>query len=483
MTDAATAAELMFRPASELADLVRAGEISARELVEASLSRIDALNPAYNAFIDVFHDEALLAADAVKPGDDRPLAGVPIAIKNNRPVEGKRLTFGSSFFGDFAPPIEWVGVTRLREAGAIVVGTTNLPEFGIVATTEPRRFGASRNPWDPTRTTGGSSGGSAAAVAAGMVPIAHANDGGGSTRVPAACCGLVGLKPQRGRISQAPLLGYSLLVTDGVVSRTTRDSAVALDVLAGHALGDTSWATPSRTPFETQAAEAPRSLRIAMTSLSPVETATVDPRVLEALDEAAGLLRDLGHEVIQDDPPWRIPGIFEQFGVLWAPMVSTTTAFAAQIAGREPTAEDIEPLSMALYHAAKGVDATTYLGAEMLLVNIARAMVQWTAQYDAVLCPSLAELPVPLGEINACDEANPMSAFMRAAEFTPYCAISNLTGSPAISIPLEHDEETGLPIGIQLIGQPEGEGTLLALSEQLEQARPWAGRQAPVEGG
>lgn len=482
MTDAATAADLMFRPASELADLVRAGEITARELVEASLSRIDQLNPTYNAFIDVFHDEALLAADGVKPGDDRPLAGVPIAIKNNRPVAGKRFTFASSFFGDFEAPFDWIGVTRLREAGAIIVGTTNLPEFGIVPTTEPRRFGATRNPWDPTRTSGGSSGGSAAAVAAGMVPIAHANDGGGSTRIPAACCGLVGLKVQRGRISAAPLLGYSFLGVDGVVSRTTRDTAVGLDVLAGHALGDVAWASPSRTPFASQAAEAPRALRIAMSSLTPVDTSTVEPRVLEALHESAALLRDLGHEVIEDDPPWRIPGLLEQFMVLWAPMISTQTAFGAQIAGREPTLEDIEPLTMAMYEAGRGVDAVTYLGVEMMLQGVARALVQWTAQYDAVLCPSLAEAPLPLGTMNTCDTENPLSGFIRAGDFTPFTAVANLTGSPAINVPLDHDDESGLPIGIQLIGQPEGEGALLALSEQLEQARPWAARRAPVEG-
>ena len=482
MTDASTAADLMFRPASELADLVRDGQVTARELVEASLSRIDALNPVYNAFIDVFHEEALLAADAVKPGDDRPLAGVPIAIKNNRPVEGKRFTFASSFFGDFIAPFEWIGVTRLREAGAIIVGTTNLPEFGIVPTTEPRRFGATRNPWDPTRIAGGSSGGAAAAVAAGMIPIAHANDGGGSTRIPAACCGLVGLKVQRGRISAAPILGYSFLGVDGVVSRTTRDTAVALDVLAGHALGDVAWATPSRVPFATHAAEEPQKLRIAMTSLSPVDGASVHPRVLEALGESAALLRDLGHEVIADDPPWQAPGLIEQFSVPWAPMLSTQTAFGAQLAGREPTPEDIEPLTMAMYQAGKGVDATTYLGVEMMLQGVARALVQWTAQYDAVLCPTLAELPVSLGEIDTCNQADPMAGFTRSAAFTPFTAVSNLTGSPAISVPLDHDVDSGLPIGIQLIGQPEGEGALLALSRQLEEARPWTGRRAPVEG-
>ncbi len=482
MTDAATAADLMFRPASELADLVRAGEITARELVESSLSRIDALNPEYNAFIDVFHDEALMAAEGIKAGDERPLAGVPIAIKNNRPVEGKRFTFASSFFGDFEAPFEWIGVTRLREAGAIIVGTTNLPEFGILPTTEPRRFGATRNPWNPGHTSGGSSGGAAAAVAAGMIPIAHANDGGGSTRIPASCCGLVGLKVQRGRISVAPILGYSFLGVDGVVSRTTRDTAVALDVLAGHAIGDVAWATPSRTPFVSQTAEEPRGLRIALTSLTPVETASVDARVLEALHEAAALLRDLGHEVIEDDPPWRIPGLLEQFSVLWAPMISTQTAFGAQLMGREPTLEDIEPLTMAMYEAAKGVNATTYLGVEMMLQGVARAIVQWTAQYDAVLCPTLAELPLALGTMDACDVDNPLSGFIRSADFTPFTVVSNLTGSPAISVPLDHDEESGLPIGIQIVGQPEGEGALLALSAQLEAARPWAGRRAVVAG-
>jgi amidase len=475
------AADLMFRPATELAGLVRSGELTARELVEASLSRIDALNPTYNAFIDVFHEEALAAAGEISAGDERPLAGIPIAIKNNRAVGGKRMTFASSLFGDFAPPMSSLLVDRLRAAGAIVVGLTNLPEFGIVATTEPRRFGATRNPWDPTRTPGGSSGGSAAAVAAGMVPIAHANDGGGSTRIPAACCGLVGLKNARGRITGAPFVGESFLGVDGVVSRTTLDSAIALDVMAGPALGDVTWAAPPSSPFAAQMEQAPRSLRIAMTTLTPVESAVVDPSQLSAVEETAALLTELGHEIVEADPPWRVPGLVDQFGVLWAPMISTQTAFGALIAGREPTAEDIEPLSMAIYEAAKGIDALTYSTVLMQLQAVGRAMVEWTAQYDAVLCPSLAEPPVKLGTIDCCDEANPMSGFERAADFTPFTPVSNLTGSPAISVPLCHDDENDLPAGAQIIGQPEGEGALLALSAQLEEARPWAERRAPVE--
>lgn len=480
MTDAATAADLMFRPATELAGLVREGALSARDLVEASLSRIEALNPTCNAFIDVFGEEALAAADAVRPGDERPLAGVPVAIKNNRPIMGKRWTFASSLFGDFPAPMEWVGVARLREAGAIVVGQTNLPEFGILPTTEPRRFGPTRNPWDPERTPGGSSGGSAAAVAAGMVPIAHANDGGGSTRIPAACCGLVGLKVQRGRISASPTTAYSFLGVDGVVSRTTRDTAVALDVLAGHALGDVAWATPPATPFAGQLQDGLGRLRIAVTTLPPVAEAVLHPSAHRAVEEAAALLRDLGHEVVEADPPWAMPHLVEMFGALWAPMISTQTAFGALIAQREPTEEDIEPLSLALYRAAKEVDALTYCNVEMQLQGAARAIVEWTAQYDAILCPALAEPPVPLGTMDACDAENPMSAFERSARFTPFTAVSNLTGSPAISVPLFHDDAHGLPLAVQLIGQPEGEGGLLALSAQLEAARPWSERRAPV---
>ncbi len=412
MTDAATAADLMFRPASELADLVRDGEITARELVEASLSRIDALNPVYNAFIDVFHEEALLAADGVKPGDERPLAGVPIAIKNNRPVEGKRFTFASSFFGDFIAPFDWIGVTRLREAGAIIVGTTNLPEFGIVPTTEPRRFGATRNPWDPTRTTG---------------RLVRRRGGGGRR----------GHDPDRprqrrrrldahpGRVLRARRAqGAARADQRRARSSATRSSASTASSRARRATPP--WRSTCSPATRSATSPGPRRRRIAVRDAGGRGAARaadrdddahagrrrpVDPRVQEALDEAAALLRDLGHEVIEDDPPWRIPGLLEQFGALWAPMISTQTAFGAQIAGREPTLEDIEPLTLALYQAAKGIDATTYLGVEMMLQGVARAIVQWTAQYDVVLCPTLAELPVPLGTIDTCDEANPMSGF------------------------------------------------------------------------
>src|SRR3954462_10349404 len=224
-------ADLLFRPVHELAALVRSGELSARELVQASLDRIGELNPSLNAFVDVFAEEALAEADGIGPDDPRPFAGVPIAIKNNRAIEGKRLTFASNFMGDFIAPYDHNVVARLKREGFVIVGTTTLPEWGILPTTETARFGATRNPWDQSRTPGGSSGGSAAAVASGMVPIAHANDGGGSTRTAAACCGLVGLKPQRGRISLSPEIGQSFLATDGVLTRTVADTAAAPHLL------------------------------------------------------------------------------------------------------------------------------------------------------------------------------------------------------------------------------------------------------------
>src|SRR3954453_1831873 len=259
--------DLLFRPVTELAASVRSGEISATELVQASLDRIDELNPTLNAFVDVFHEEALATAAEVQPGDERPFAGVPIAIKNNTPMAGKRLTYCAELMGDFVAPLDDNVVRRLRNAGFVIVGTTTLPEFGIPPVTEGRRFGPTRNPWDTDRTPGGSSGGSAAAGAAALAPVAPANDGGGSPRIPAACCGLVGLKPQRGRISLAPEIGQMFLVQDAWPPRPVRETAELLDLLAGPELGDMSWAPPPAMPFAEQAKADPGRRRIAWTAV------------------------------------------------------------------------------------------------------------------------------------------------------------------------------------------------------------------------
>src|SRR5271157_3097108 len=247
----------MFRSPSELARMVRAGEVSSRELVEISLARIAELNPQLNAFVEVDDERALAAADEVRAGDERPFAGVPIAIKNNRALQDWRYTNGCALMKDFIAPYDHSVVRRLKRAGFVIVGTTTLPEYGILPVSEARIFGPTRNPWDLARTPGGSSGGSAAAVASGMVPVAHGNDGGGSIRIPAACCGLVGLKPARGRVSVGPDAGQSFLACDGVLTRTVADTAALLDVMAGYEPGDANWAPAPGVPFADAVHRAP----------------------------------------------------------------------------------------------------------------------------------------------------------------------------------------------------------------------------------
>jgi amidase len=348
---------LMFRPATELARMVRSGEISATELVQTSLERIEELNPGLNAFVQVDAERALATAERIAPGDERPFAGVPVAIKNNRPVQGLRLTYGCSLMADYVSDYDHNVTRRLKEAGFVIIGTTTLPEYGILPTSEARLFGPTRNPWDLERTPGGSSGGAAAAVTAGMVPVAHGNDGGGSVRIPAACCGLVGLKPTRGRISAAPELGDSSLGIDGMLTRTVADTAAILDVLAGYEPGDATWAPPPSEPFAASAERAPGRLRIATTTLPPVPDAVVDPMCARAVDEAAALLRSLGHEVEEVDPPWQAEGLSELFGAVFSVHIALSITYSGMVGGHEPTAEDMEPMSWAIYSMVQKLSA------------------------------------------------------------------------------------------------------------------------------
>ena len=471
--------ELLLRSATELAALVRAGEFSARELVEASLRRIDELQPRLGAFTHVGHESALDAADAIEPGDPRPFAGVPIAIKDNRPVAGMPMTMGSDLYGDFVPKEDAYLVRRMREAGFVIVGKTSMPEMGILPTTEPRRFGPARNPWDPDRTPGGSSGGAAAAVAAGMVPLAHGNDGGGSIRIPAACCGLVGLKPGRGRVSLGPFGGHSFLVCDGVLTRSVADTARLLDVLAGPEVGDTTWAPPPPAAGYTALAEVgPGHLQIGLTLEPAFEGATVDPACRQAVHDAAALLESLGHHVHEIAPPWQGLNLLPDFTRAFGPMVSFTTWLGGQIAGREPSPEDVEPLTWAMWEHALETDTIRYLSAQSRLESVARSIVQALDRYDVVLTPALAQRPVPIGEIDGLGR-DPMSKYRKSAYFTPFTAILNVTGQPAIALPLYHGED-GLPSAVQLIGPPAREEVLLSLAGQLEAALPWADRVAQL---
>ncbi len=468
--------DLLRKSAVELAELVRSGEVSSRELTQASLDRIEATK-SLNHWTLVDAEGALAAADAVEPGDARPFAGVPIGLKDLfLPVNGMRMAQGSELLGDFTPAYDAALVRRFRDAGFVFIGRTQTPEFGILPVTEPRRFGPARNPWDPERTTGGSSGGSAGAVSAGAVPVAHASDGGGSIRIPAACCGLVGLKPSRGRISRAPDLGDHMLSTDGALTRTIDDAAAMLDLMAGYEVGDATWAPPPEASFAELSRRDPGNLRVALTFDMPVE-AELHPEYERATREAAELLSELGHHVEEVDAPWKGADLLPTFSVLWATQVAASVMHGQIVTGTEPSAENIEPLSMWLYETGNSIQAPQYAAAVVQLQAFARGIISFWNDWDLVLTPSLATPPVRHGEIDPLGE-NPAYEFKKSGEFTPWTAGMNVTGQPAISLPLGHSED-GLPLGAQLMGAPLAEGLLLAVGRQLEQARPWADRVAP----
>jgi amidase len=309
-----------------------------------------------------------------------------------------------------------------------------------------------------------------------MVPIAHGNDGGGSLRIPAACCGLVGLKPTRNRVSSAPELGDSTLVCDGVLTRTVAETAALLDVLAGYETGDWSWAPPPSEPFAATAARPPGPLRIALATVPPIADAPVDPVCVQAARDAAALLESLGHTVEEVTPPWQLPGIADLFGAYFAAHVSLGIHFSALVSGRfVPTAEDMEPMSWALWEMSQSLSAVHFRALETQLQQIARQLVIFLDPYDALLTPALAERPLPIGALDTA-AADPLETFRRGGYFTPFTPIFNATGQPAVSLPLFHGDD-GLPLGVQLVGRPAGEGALLALAAQLEAAHPWADRR------
>ncbi len=468
----------MFESVFQLAGRVRFGELSATELVQESLNRIDELEPRINAFTYVAHDAALAVAAEIGPGDPRPFAGVPIAIKDNRPVEGMPITMGSDLFGGLVANHDAYLVRRIREAGFVIVGKTAMPEMGLLPTTESRRNGPTHNPWGLDRTPGGSSGGSAAAVAAGMVPLAHGNDGGGSTRIPAACCGLVGLKGSRGRVSVGPDGGQSFLVTDGVLTRTVAETAALTDILAGYEPGDATWAPAPAEPFAEVVGGEPGALRIGVALTPPLADAALDPVNERAVRDAANLLESLGHQVEELDPPWVGLDLLPDFTRLFGPMAVVTVLIGGRIARREPTEADVEPLTWMLYEHARNTDAVSFVATEGRVEAAARMIVTRLGRYDAVLTPTLATRPVRTGEVHGRGP-DPWDHFQRSGHFTPYTAICNVTGLPAISLPLYHGND-GLPTAVQLIGRPLREDTLLQLASQLEQALPWAQRRPDV---
>jgi len=460
--------ELAFLPALEQARLVREREVSSLELLGECLRRIERLDPELNAFVTVCAEEALTAARAADAAPaEAPFHGVPIAIKDLTPTAGIRTTYSCRAYADYVPDFDTAVVRRIREAGFVIVGKTNTPEFGTTAFTESELNGATRNPWNPTLTPGGSSGGAAAAVAAGLVPLAHGTDGGGSIRIPASCCGLVGLKPSRGRVSASPFSSLEGLSTAGPLTRSVADAAALLDVLAGYEPGDPWWAPAPERPFAEEVGASPGPLRVALTSRPPLEV-EVHPECAAAARAAAALVAELGHEVGEATPPWSEPDLLRDFLVVWQ-VGPTLHPVDPQL---------LTPLNRELAAAARATSSADYANAVARLQAAARRIVSFWQEVDVVLTPTLALPPVPIGwqEEGAADAHEQIR---RNTQFTPFTSVANLTGLPAVSLPLARSAD-GLPLGVQAIGPPSGEAVLLRLAAQLEQARPWADLRPPL---
>ncbi len=473
--------DLAFMDATAQADLVKTKEASPLELVEAAIQRIEKLNPKLNAVITPMYDIAMEAAKGPIP--DGPFSGVPFLLKDlGAMYEGVETCLGTNILkGLFIPDHDSELTIRQKKAGLITLGKTNTPEFGILPTTEPAAFGASRNPWDINRTTGGSSGGSAAAVASGMVPMAHANDGGGSIRIPASCCGLFGLKPTRARNPLGPDFGdmISGLISEHVVSRSVRDSAVLLDATAGPDLGDPYWAPPQERPYLEEINTKPGKLRIGF-STEMLIGGSPHQDCIQAVKETAALCESLGHHVEEAAPEVSgDPAAIEQsFTVLWTAGIAANINVIAALGGIKPTADMFEPLTFALYEQGQTYSASDYLHAVTAMQSISREVAKAFTDYDVMLTPVLAKPPVPIGTFDAPKD-DPMAPWAEVVQFAPYTAIFNATGQPAMSVPLFWNDE-GLPIGSHFVAPFGDEATLFRLAAQLEEARPWASKRPSV---
>ena len=460
--------DLAFLPATEQARLVRAREVSSGELVQLYLERIERIDPELNAFVTVCAEEALASARvADESAAQSPFHGVPVAVKDLTATAGVRTTYSCRGFAENVPDFDTAIVRRIRDAGFVLLGKTNTPEFGTVAFTESELNGATHNPWNAALTPGGSSGGAAAALAAGLVPLAHGSDGGGSIRIPASCCGVFGLKPSRGRVSSAPFSSLEGLSTSGPLTRSVADAAAFLDVLAGYEPGDPWWAPPPGRPFADELGENPGRLRVAVTTSPPID-ASVHPECVAATRSAATLLEELGHDVEDAAPSWDIPGLIDDFITVW--QIGPTLY---------PVADELmTPLNRGLVARARATSAAEYGAAVIRLQGAARRIVAFWERFDVLLTPTLALPPVPIGWQEE-DVADELDQLRRNTLFTPFTAVSNLTGQPAMSLPL-HTSSDGLPIGVQVIGPPAGEALLLRLAAQLESARPWQENRPPI---
>ena len=470
--------------ATDQADLVRTGEVSAIELVQAAIDRAEQVNGELNAIIHPRYEQALAEAAEVPAG--APFAGVPFVLKDlDGTAAGEPLHAGTRFLRDhgYIAEVDSTLTTRFREAGLVIIGRTNTPELGLVTTTEPLAYGPTRNPWDTERSTGGSSGGSAAATAAGIVPMAHAGDGGGSIRIPASECGLVGLKPSRGRITLGPELGeaWAGLVARLAVTRTVRDTATLLDAVAGPGVGDPYWAPPPTRPYAEEVGAEVGQLRVGWVAEPPDGSFRADGEVVAATEQTAELLASLGHRVEQAHPaPLTEPEHVGHFLVTYSAWVTRELDHLAELAWAPLTEDGFEPGTWAIAEAGRQVSASDYLAALDGLHAMTRRMVAWweVDGFDLLLTPTLPELPPTLGQFDSTAE-EPMAGVFRSTPTVTFTAPFNITGQPAISLPL-HQSRDGLPIGMQLVAAPAREDVLIRVATQLEAAAPWADRRPAV---
>ncbi|MEJ5375038.1 MAG: amidase [bacterium] len=474
----AIADETALLDATSQAQLVRSKELTPLELVDAAIERIERLNPEINAVVTKLFEQARDLARAPLP--QGPFTGVPFLLKDLlAALAGVGLTMGSRLMMNFSPPQDSELVSRLKRAGLIILGKTNTPELGILPTTEPRLFGPTKNPWDPTRTPGGSSGGSAAAVASRMVPMAHGNDGGGSIRIPASCCGLFGLKPTRARNPLGPNFGDLMggLVVEHALTLSVRDSAALLDATSGPDVGDPYWAPPNPRPFLHDVGADPGRLKIGFTTRTPGGH-LVHPDCLAAVMDAARLCEELGHVVEEASPTLDAELTNGAFMVVWSSGCASTLEGIARLTGRQPSPEHVEPTTWSLYEIGKNQSAANYLLAVQLLQSMSRKVAQFFQKFDLWLTPTLFEPPLPLGSFEPSKQ-DPLLALRKAAQFVPFTPICNMTGQPAMSVPLYWNAQ-GHPIGTHFVARFGEESTLFRLGAQLEAARPWINKRPPL---
>ncbi|MDP9462980.1 MAG: amidase [Actinomycetota bacterium] len=468
--------ETRWMDAVDQATLVRRGEVSATELLDAAIARIESLDPDLNAVILRWFEDARSATTGLPDG---PFHGVPFLLKDLwAHCAGQHLTNGCRALKESMPvsSTDTTLVARFRRAGLNIAGRTNSPEFGSLPTTEPLAWGPTRNPWNLDHSPGGSSGGSAAAVAAGMVPIAHASDGGGSIRIPASCCGLVGLKPSQGRITLGPFRDESNLGVELCVSRTVRDTAALLDAVHGPGVGDTVIAPQPQRPYLAEIGADPGRMRIGLLDAHPSGGALHD-ECRDAVRAAASLLESLGHHVEHGFPAALADRDFgRRFAALWSTNLGVSVHRVEAQLGRPMTDDDVEPVNRAQVAFARNVNGVDYALALAAMVEFRRAVQQWWAEgWDLLLTPTLAEPPATLGTF-ANDPATPMAPMARAAAYVPFTPPFNSSGQPAISLPL-HRSSSGLPIGVQLVAAYGREDVLIRVASQLEAAQPWVHRR------